>query len=124
MSEQNESMVEKLNNAIGDFFGSLLGESARKVYDDARETAEEVSKWAGTKSLELIDDILERLELSKNENFTKVRDGYKDALAELGLLEEESGKKSLVNLPNPLHKISKSSNYLIIGLIFFFNFIF
>ena len=99
MSEEKGSMVAKLNDAIGDFFGSLLGDNARKVFDDARETAEDISRWVGSKSVELVDDLLERLELIENENFKKVRDGYEDTLRELGLLEEGESPKKKVGRP-------------------------
>ena len=88
MSEEKESLVDKIGSAVGDFIGSIFGESGKKIWDDVKESTNDATKWAATKGIELLDDLLVKYELDKNENFTKRRDTLKSALKDAGLIEE------------------------------------
>ncbi len=86
--EDKENFIDKINNALTDFAGSVFGESGRDLIEETSEKVKEFSTEAISKLLEFSDSIIDQLKLNENDQVMKARDSVEDLLKQAGLLKE------------------------------------
>ncbi|MFX1457723.1 MAG: hypothetical protein ACFFDB_20335 [Promethearchaeota archaeon] len=86
--EEKENFIDKMNNALSDFVGSVFGESGRDFIEETSEKVKEFSSEAISKLMEFSDSMIDQLNLSENEQVIKARDSVEDLLKQAGLLKE------------------------------------
>ncbi|MFX1326251.1 MAG: hypothetical protein ACFE8N_14975 [Promethearchaeota archaeon] len=86
--EEKENFIDKINNALTDFVGSVFGESGRDFIEETSEKVKEFSNDAISKLMEFSDSMIEQLNLQENEQVIKARDSVEDLLKQAGLLKE------------------------------------
>ena len=86
--EEKENFIDKMNNALTDFVGSVFGESGRDFIEETSEKVKEFSSDAIGKLMEFSDSMIDQLKLSDNEQVIKARDSVEDLLKQAGLLKE------------------------------------
>jgi hypothetical protein len=87
-NEERENFIDKMNNALEDFVGSVFGESGRDFIEETSEKVKEFSSDAIGKLIEFSDSMIEQLNLQDNEQVIKARDSVEDLLKQAGLLKE------------------------------------
>jgi hypothetical protein len=87
-NEERENFIDKMNNALEDFVGSVFGESGRDFIEETSEKVKEFSSDAIGKLIEFSDSMIEQLNLQENEQIIKARDSVEDLLKQAGLLKE------------------------------------
>ena len=87
--EKKQNILDKLNKSFGDFVGNVFGESGKNFIDETSEKIKEFSTSSIKKFMEFSDDVLEKLNLSENEQVIKTRDTVEDLLKQAGLLIED-----------------------------------
>ncbi|MFX1477467.1 MAG: hypothetical protein ACFFCI_05000 [Promethearchaeota archaeon] len=87
--EKKENFIDKINNALVDFVGSVFGESGRDFIEETSEKVKEFSSEAISKLMEFSDSMIEQLNLQENEQVIKTRDSVEDLLKQAGLLKED-----------------------------------
>ena len=85
---EKENFIDKMNNALKDFVGSVFGESGRDFIEETSEKVKEFSSEAIGKLMEFSDSMIEQLNLQENEQVIKARDSVEDLLKQAGLLKE------------------------------------
>lgn len=86
--EERKNFIDKMNNALEDFVGSIFGESGRDFIEETSEKVKEFSSDAIGKLIEFSDSMIEQLNLQDNEQVIKARDSVEDLLKQAGLLKE------------------------------------
>ncbi|MFX0082744.1 MAG: hypothetical protein ACFE94_13420 [Candidatus Hodarchaeota archaeon] len=86
--EEKENFIDKINNALIDFVGSVFGESGKDFIEETSEKVKEFSSEAIGKLMEFSDSMIEQLNLQENEQVIKARDSVEDLLKQAGLLKE------------------------------------
>jgi len=86
--EGKENFIDKMNNALTDFVGSVFGESGRDFIEETSEKVKEFSSDAIGKLVEFSDSMIDQLKLADNEQVIKARDTVEDLLKQAGLLKE------------------------------------
>ncbi|MFW9874550.1 MAG: hypothetical protein ACFFG0_15705 [Candidatus Thorarchaeota archaeon] len=86
--EEKEKFIDKVNKALGDFVGSVFGDSGRDFIEETSEKVKEFSTEAIGKLMEFSDSMIEQLNLQENEQVIKARDSVEDLLKQTGLLKE------------------------------------
>ena len=86
--EEKDNFIDKMNNALEDFVGSVFGESGRDFIEETSEKVKEFSSDAIGKLMEFSDSMIEQLKLQDNEQVIKARDSVEDLLKQAGLLKE------------------------------------
>jgi len=86
--EEKENFIDKMNNALVDFVGSVFGESGRDFIEETSEKVKEFSSEAIGKLMEFSDSMIEQLNLQENDQVIKARDSVEDLLKQAGLLKE------------------------------------
>ena len=89
MSEDKEPILDKINSAVLDFVGNLLGDKAKESVQEAQDKIKDMGADALTKAMEMVDSALESLKLEDNEQVQDAKNKVKDFLKEQGLLKEE-----------------------------------
>jgi len=89
MSEDKEPILEKINSAVLDFVGNLLGDKAKESVQEAQDKIKDMSADALTKAMEMADSVIESLKLTDNEQVQDAKAKVKDFLKEQGLYKEE-----------------------------------
>lgn len=89
MSEDKESILDKINSAVLDFVGNLLGDKAKESVEEAQVKIKDMSADALTKAMEMADSVLETLKLTDNEQVQDAKNKVKDFLKDQGLIKEE-----------------------------------
>ncbi|MHA1914610.1 MAG: hypothetical protein ACW986_11025 [Promethearchaeota archaeon] len=87
-NEDKDNFIDKMNNALEDFVGSVFGESGRDFIEETSEKVKEFSSEAIGKLMEFSDSMIEQLNLQENEQVIKARDSVEDLLKQAGLLKE------------------------------------
>jgi hypothetical protein len=87
-NEERENFIDKMNDALEDFVGSVFGESGRDFIEETSEKVKEFSSDAIGKLIEFSDSMIEQLNLQDNEQVIKARDSVEDLLKQAGLLKE------------------------------------
>jgi len=85
---EKENFIDKMNNALTDFVGSVFGESGRDFIEETSEKVKEFSSDAIGKLMEFSDSMIDQLKLRDNEQVIKARDSVEDLLKQAGLLKE------------------------------------
>jgi len=85
---EKENFIDKMNNALTDFVGSVFGESGRDFIEETSEKVKEFSSEAIGKLMEFSDSMINQLNLSDNDQVIKARDSVEDLLKQAGLLKE------------------------------------
>ncbi|MHA2281567.1 MAG: hypothetical protein ACXAC5_12035 [Promethearchaeota archaeon] len=86
--EEKENFIDKMNNALTDFVGSVFGESGRDFMEETSEKVKEFSSDAISKLMEFSDSMIDQLNLTDNDQVIKARDSVEDLLKQAGLLKE------------------------------------
>ena len=85
---EKENFIDKMNNALTDFVGSVFGESGRDFIEETSEKVKEFSSEDIGKLMEFSDSMINQLNLSDNDQVIKARDSVEDLLKQAGLLKE------------------------------------
>ena len=86
--EGKDNFIDKMNNALTDFVGSVFGESGRDFIEETSEKVKEFSSEAIGKLMEFSDSMIDQLNLKDNDQVIKARDSVEDLLKQAGLLKE------------------------------------
>ncbi|MFX0069565.1 MAG: hypothetical protein ACFFAO_00530 [Candidatus Hermodarchaeota archaeon] len=87
--EEKKNIIDKLNSAFGGFVENVFGESGKNFIDETSEKVKEFSSSSIKKFMEFSDSIIEKLNLTENEQVIKTRDTVEDLLKQAGLLTED-----------------------------------
>ena len=86
--EGKENFIDKINNALTDFVGSVFGESGRDFIEETSEKVKEFSSDAIGKLMDFSDSMIDQLNLKDNDQVIKARDSVEDLLKQAGFLKE------------------------------------
>ena len=89
MSEEKENIIEKLNNSLVDFVGKVFGDSGKEFIEKTQEKVKDFSSQSVSKFMEFTDSVLNKLNLSENEQVVKAKDTIEDLLKQAGLLKDQ-----------------------------------
>lgn len=90
MSEDKKDFLGNLNNTFSEFVGQVFGESGNSFIEETSKKIKEFSSDSVKKFVEFADGLLDKLNLTENEQVMKARDSIEDMLKQAGFLKEDS----------------------------------